>query len=635
MTDDLRPATIAVTAGRPAHEPDQPLNVPITMASTYVAGGDLEYGRYGNPTWTAFEDALGALEGGRCLSFASGPWPRSPPCSTWSAWARRWSRPRTPTTAPCCSSPTSRPAAGSRPCSSTSPTPPPWSAACEDAALVWFESPTNPALEVADIPAIAAAAHEAGAYVVVDNTFATPLLQQPLDARRRHRRALGDQVPRRPQRRADGRDRHRRRAAVRRAQGPPRPDRRDPRAVRGLARAARPAHPAPARRAGPGQRHRAGRPAAPSTRRSARSATPASAASSRSCSPRARSRPTCSRTRPSSGCTRPRSAASSRPSSGAAAGRPSRPRSPTGWSGSRSASRTSRTSGPTCAGARRRWSVAGRTGDGSSPARRRPRTRLARRVDRRSRPASVRLGLRVAGDERVHHLVGGHPAGDDGVDVPGRSARRRRCARRARAATRRTSRPRRPGASRRRSRRWSCPWPSFSPNVRLRESGEEQVATRSPRPASPISVSGLAPSAIASRAVSARPRVITEAVVLSPKPRPTAMPTDERRRRSCRRRRARSRARRRWCRAGTPASGSASCSSLATSSSAQATTEAAGSRRAISLARLGPLITAIRSGPAPVTSRDHLAHPLQGAELDALHQRDERRVAARRTAPTR
>ena len=53
-------------------------------------------------------------------------------------------------------------------------------AACDDAAIVWFESPTNPALEIADIPAIAAAAHEAGAYVVVDNTFATPLLQQPL-----------------------------------------------------------------------------------------------------------------------------------------------------------------------------------------------------------------------------------------------------------------------------------------------------------------------------------------------------------------------------------------------------------------------------------------------------------------------
>ncbi len=47
-------------------------------------------------------------------------------------------------------------------------------------ALVWLESPTNPTLEVADIATIAAAAHEAGATVVVDNTFATPLHQQPL-----------------------------------------------------------------------------------------------------------------------------------------------------------------------------------------------------------------------------------------------------------------------------------------------------------------------------------------------------------------------------------------------------------------------------------------------------------------------
>src|ERR1700761_9353977 len=62
---DMRPTTKAVRLGRPPHEPDQPLNTPITMASTYVAGGDLEYGRYGNPTWTAFETALGELEGGR------------------------------------------------------------------------------------------------------------------------------------------------------------------------------------------------------------------------------------------------------------------------------------------------------------------------------------------------------------------------------------------------------------------------------------------------------------------------------------------------------------------------------------------------------------------------------------------
>ena len=54
-------------------------------------------------------------------------------------------------------------------------------AACDGAALVWLESPTNPMLAVADIAAIASAAHLLGLAVVVDNTFATPLYQRPLD----------------------------------------------------------------------------------------------------------------------------------------------------------------------------------------------------------------------------------------------------------------------------------------------------------------------------------------------------------------------------------------------------------------------------------------------------------------------
>jgi cystathionine gamma-synthase len=173
------PATTAVTAGRPQHEPDQPLNHPITMASTYGATGDVEYGRYGNPTWTAFEAALGALEGGRCLAFSSGlatvatvldlvghgvtvVAPRHAYNGTVMQLADFETRGRltarlvdvTDTDAVV--------------------------KACDDAALVWLESPTNPALEVADIEAIAVAAHEAGAYVVVDNTFATPLRQLPL-----------------------------------------------------------------------------------------------------------------------------------------------------------------------------------------------------------------------------------------------------------------------------------------------------------------------------------------------------------------------------------------------------------------------------------------------------------------------
>src|SRR5712691_8979499 len=51
----------------------------------------------------------------------------------------------------------------------------------DNTRIVWIESPSNPMLNVVDIRAAADAAQEAGAIVVVDNTFATPYLQQPLD----------------------------------------------------------------------------------------------------------------------------------------------------------------------------------------------------------------------------------------------------------------------------------------------------------------------------------------------------------------------------------------------------------------------------------------------------------------------
>src|SRR5690606_1017184 len=76
--DQFAPATIAVSAGRPGGAPDRPLNPPVTFASTFVASpgaprpGDLGYGRWANPTWEAFEEALGALEGGQALLFSSG-----------------------------------------------------------------------------------------------------------------------------------------------------------------------------------------------------------------------------------------------------------------------------------------------------------------------------------------------------------------------------------------------------------------------------------------------------------------------------------------------------------------------------------------------------------------------------------
>ncbi|HEY9377680.1 MAG TPA: PLP-dependent transferase, partial [Jiangellaceae bacterium] len=65
-------ATILVHAGRPDRTPDSPLSAPPVLASTYVEGGPIGYARSGNPTWTALEEVLGALEGGQALAFASG-----------------------------------------------------------------------------------------------------------------------------------------------------------------------------------------------------------------------------------------------------------------------------------------------------------------------------------------------------------------------------------------------------------------------------------------------------------------------------------------------------------------------------------------------------------------------------------
>ena len=54
-------------------------------------------------------------------------------------------------------------------------------AACDGAALLWLESPTNPLNGIVDLPAVIAGAHERGVQVAVDNTYATPLLQRPLE----------------------------------------------------------------------------------------------------------------------------------------------------------------------------------------------------------------------------------------------------------------------------------------------------------------------------------------------------------------------------------------------------------------------------------------------------------------------
>ena len=86
------------------------------------------------------------------------------------------------------------------------------------------------------------AARDIGLFAVVDNTFATPMLQQPLALGRERRRALGHEVHRRTLRPLDGRGHRRRRAPARRTRGVAHDPGRDPRRHGGLPRAARTAH---------------------------------------------------------------------------------------------------------------------------------------------------------------------------------------------------------------------------------------------------------------------------------------------------------------------------------------------------------------------------------------------------------
>jgi cystathionine gamma-synthase len=175
----LAPATVAVTAGRPAPAPDAPLNPPIVISSTYHAGGPVGYSRFGNPTWEAFEQVLGQLEGGASLLFSSGMAAVAavldlvpadgvvvaPVHAYNGTLALLGELERAGRLRVRLADVTDLEAV---------------SAACRGAALVWLESPTNPALEVVDLRACAEIAHGHSALVAVDNTFATPLVQQPL-----------------------------------------------------------------------------------------------------------------------------------------------------------------------------------------------------------------------------------------------------------------------------------------------------------------------------------------------------------------------------------------------------------------------------------------------------------------------
>ncbi|MBK7217265.1 MAG: cystathionine gamma-synthase [Candidatus Promineofilum sp.] len=179
--------TRAVHAGMEPDPATGAVITPIYQTSTYAQTGinehrGYDYARSDNPTRTALQTALAALEGGRFgLAFASGmaaidtllrlvaPGQRVV-CGNdlYGGTFRLFDKVLAITGVRFTFVDTSDTAAVAA------------ELAREPARLVWLESPTNPTLRLADIAAISAAAHAAGAQVAVDNTFASPALQQPL-----------------------------------------------------------------------------------------------------------------------------------------------------------------------------------------------------------------------------------------------------------------------------------------------------------------------------------------------------------------------------------------------------------------------------------------------------------------------
>jgi cystathionine gamma-synthase len=185
-------STRAIHAGQEPDPTTGAVVVPISLSTTFAQDGvgnhkGFEYSRSGNPTRSALETQIASLEEARHgLSFASG-------------LAAEDNILRLLTVAPQGSG--KRVLLGNDAYGGTfrliakiwGPMGYPWTAVDltdldalranwpDDTGMIWLETPTNPLLTCFDIEAIASIAHERGAIVVVDNTFATPYLQQPIN----------------------------------------------------------------------------------------------------------------------------------------------------------------------------------------------------------------------------------------------------------------------------------------------------------------------------------------------------------------------------------------------------------------------------------------------------------------------
>jgi cystathionine gamma-synthase len=179
--EKLRPESVVVAAGRP-HEPGGPLSTPIVLTAPYLHSPEANaYSRHDvSPTISSFEAALGTLEGGTALAFGSGIAALAAvidglptgavavvPDAMYSGSVSIFGAQQQ----------LGRLTIRTVNIADTAAV----IAALDGAALVWLETVSNPLMAVPDVPAIAAAAHAAGALVGVDATFSTPLVVRPLE----------------------------------------------------------------------------------------------------------------------------------------------------------------------------------------------------------------------------------------------------------------------------------------------------------------------------------------------------------------------------------------------------------------------------------------------------------------------
>jgi cystathionine gamma-synthase len=183
----MRFETLAIHAGQDPESLHGAVTVPIYQTSTFAqpsvgAPKSWDYARGGNPTREALQQVLAALEGGdRAFCFASGMGAETTLLLTlrpgdhvlladdvYGGTYRLLARVLEPWGLAYSVVDLTDPAATR-------------AAIRDETRLVWFESPSNPLLKIVDIAQVSALAHEVGARVVVDNTFATPALQRPLE----------------------------------------------------------------------------------------------------------------------------------------------------------------------------------------------------------------------------------------------------------------------------------------------------------------------------------------------------------------------------------------------------------------------------------------------------------------------